>query len=244
MFKKGFSKFLIIVIVLVVITGGVLAWQYWWSARGEVDIVQIPGGGALPSQDTLDAPEPRPSNESDWMLYTNRVFDYQMEFPEEMLSQDYPSGFSVTEKSNEVLFVLPNPTYTQTGMASSLKVLVLDTTLEESNLPFNEFVSQSVSGFIQQEEVEIGGETAIQLIFNRGTDGRIEIGTEKRTPDGLIDGEPYFGQIITGDHEVVIMRNVNKDNTVFLIMASFQDQDKQEAQDIFSQMLSTFEFLN
>ncbi len=29
MFKKGFSTILIVVIVLVVIAGGTLAWQYW-----------------------------------------------------------------------------------------------------------------------------------------------------------------------------------------------------------------------
>ncbi|MDP2864332.1 MAG: hypothetical protein Q8N73_01570 [bacterium] len=237
----NWKHILIVIILAVIVGGGILAYQYLKVPKEEIKAPEVPGGGAIPPKEVIETPRPEPSEKPGWKVYTNRVFNYQMEFPEEILAEEYSAGGLATDKSEEVNFVLPY--YPGAESVSALQILTPGITPEEAELSLEEFVSQSVKGFVKKEEITIGGETAIKLTFSKEREGSISIGTKERTPGGLVKGRPYFGEILLDGREIIFMKHPIRDDMIFLIFLLYREKDRETAQDLFNQMLSTFQFL-
>ena len=65
MLPKAFSKILILFIVVVLLVGGVLAWQYWWLPKEE---------GKTPEGVIKD-------ETADWKTYRNEEYGYEIKYP-------------------------------------------------------------------------------------------------------------------------------------------------------------------
>ena len=80
MFKKGFSTISIIVIVLVVIAGGVLTWQYWPESTEQEPII---------TEDQAETDQLAVNEELDetvdWQTYTNIKFGYSLKYPNDFI---------------------------------------------------------------------------------------------------------------------------------------------------------------
>ena len=67
--QKGFSTILVVAIVLVVIAGGVLVWQYWPEQPAE--------------QGQPETEQPASDETADWQTYRNENWGYEIQYPEE-----------------------------------------------------------------------------------------------------------------------------------------------------------------
>ncbi len=82
MFKKGFSTILIVIIVLVVIAGGVLAWQYWPESVEQ---------------------EPTADDETaDWQTYRNEKYGFEVKYTGNLIPSERVINISTQEEPFEL----------------------------------------------------------------------------------------------------------------------------------------------
>ncbi len=79
--QQGFSKVLILIIVLAVIAGGVLAWQYWPEGVEEEE---------QPADETVD-----------WQTYRNEEYGFEMKYPEDWTVEENGKGVAFWTPSTE-----------------------------------------------------------------------------------------------------------------------------------------------
>ena len=70
MTNQAFSKIWIIVIALVILTGGILTWQYWWVSKEEVKPPEIKVPEEVIEEETAN-----------WKTYRNEEYGFEIKYP-------------------------------------------------------------------------------------------------------------------------------------------------------------------
>jgi len=213
--QKGFSTILVVAIALMVIAGGVLAWQYWPEQVEQEAIVE---------QEIEQ--EPSVIDETaDWQIYRNEEYGFEM---------GYPNKLTVIEdqKPNIVVFNHFIP-YENRGDCDMLGGIEIFTTLDDFNVSL-EIVSPAVIPGYSDGDSQIGDIQGIRVYngvewcgnmvyyFPLGEDRTLII---RRAMIQALSGNASYWD----EEEILSIKGV--------ISA-------EEAEEIFNHMLSTFKFIN
>lgn len=159
-----------------------------------------------------------------WKIYRNEKYGYEVRYPNNVIIVEEISitGGPATERSRDIVFIVQNPEYFETGLASNLRIEIPSLTKQESDLLLNEFVSQIAKDFDKKETLKISGKEAIKLTFTRGN----------------INISSY--SFLAEDVDVIFLKY---NQAMFMMTLSTIEEDKATSEAIFDQMLSTFRFL-
>jgi hypothetical protein len=95
MFQKSFSKIWILVVVVGILIGGFLAWQYY----GKTLLIE--------KKETGEGKPVFPESEiTGWKVYYNKTNHYQLKYPGELELKESPSGVVISDKENEIMIII------------------------------------------------------------------------------------------------------------------------------------------
>lgn len=112
--QKGIVPIIIVLIVVTLLSGGILAYQYWWISRQEVEMPEI----ELPKREASEEVEVP----ADWKIYKNEEYGFEIKYPPEYDVDDqsrwqdkkplaiighFPNGFSISISDSPAIFYYP-----------------------------------------------------------------------------------------------------------------------------------------
>lgn len=214
--RNNWRRLLIVVILTFLVGAGILAWQYFWLPRQEVEMPKI------------EIPEKKVEDETaDWKIFTNGNYHYSIKYPD-----DWPtvSSVSVGQMSPGVGLHAPE----LVG-----RIVLLSKNLPTSELPTLQIeiveVSQGIPpGYSNEEEyIEAfkDGCTRNELISKRLINGSEMVIGHSISP--YEPGDPY----VVGHLYCAVIYHEGLLYDMYWHEGSFEDSG------LFNQILSTFRFL-
>jgi hypothetical protein len=79
---KTFSKIYILLIIVIILAGGILAWQQGWIGK-----TTTPSPTPTPTPVATPTPTPNPNETANWNTYTNTQYGFEFKYPEKLNTQ-------------------------------------------------------------------------------------------------------------------------------------------------------------
>ena len=158
--NQSFSKIWIVIILIVLLAGGISAWQYFGASRKEVKGPEIKTSEEIVQNETAT-----------WQTYRNEEYGFEVKYPENISFEEFSQGvilsvserecdFTPSHKCPDFMIVTPIylPSSSQIGPEESLeRLLEVSLNIPRSIPRFEEFISEEQYDLDAIQKVIFGG---------------------------------------------------------------------------------------
>ena len=219
--EKGFSKVIVLILALVIIAGGVLAWQFWLEGIDDSEV-------ANEQEPIVEQESPVVDETADWQTYRNEEYGFEVRYPTEPefdkreAQRSFPPQHNKKYSGVEFIKELPDRKGCQfrddNACNMSYGFFIIDQSFEDVSSEFDKYSSVV-------KNIKIDGRTS--LVVNWGAEGI---------------GMLYYYVALNERETLVINRWYLSEqiNIQYREIDNFIVYNEQER--IFNQILSTFKF--